>query len=133
MHAFGSTSDVADALTGSWRACTFGGFAVSGSFLNAIDPAIGIDGVEFTGDGRFFLLTTDNPKHAASMPYTYSLERGSSAAEASGTFEVIDASASLGPGTLQVRMTAANGSVLIEQVVLYDLPAKLRVVAQNGL
>ncbi|MGA7119859.1 MAG: hypothetical protein WBY94_07175 [Polyangiaceae bacterium] len=131
MHAFGSTSDVANALTGSWRACTFGGFAVSGSFLNAIDPAIGIDGVEFTGDGRFFLLTTDNSDPAASMPYTYSLERGSSAAD-TGTFEVIDASASLGPGTFQVRMTAANGSVLIEQVVLYDLPAKLRVVAQNG-
>lgn len=131
MHAFGSTSDVATALAGSWRACTFGGGAESGSFLSAVDAAIAIYGVEFTGDGRFYVLTTDDSDPMASKPYTYSLERGSSAAD-TGTFEVVDASASLGPGTFQVHMAAANGSVLIEQVVLYDSPAKLRVVAGNG-
>jgi hypothetical protein len=107
-----STDDVASALVGTWTGCAqTGPAAQTGPYAGVMSA-----GVEFTRDGRFSLLGVDlawNMQPIADPAHT-------------GTFAVVDASATLGPGAYQVRFTADNGGVSLSQIVLVSSPTKLR-------
>lgn len=95
-----STGELAAALVGAWTACS------------NVGPYPGANSsyIQFTSDGHFSL----------------SAENADGAATYDGTFDVVDAASTLGPGTYQVRFTANDGSVSLTQVIAFSSPAKLR-------
>jgi hypothetical protein len=122
-RSFTSTTEVAKAMVGVWHTCAsnseasdfFGGYA---------------SGIEFTDDGHFFLLTGDD-----SVPQDATLVREidappplfpSGPPSDTGTYAVVDASATLGPGMYQSRLTASSGGTDIKQVIVFDSPPRLR-------
>ena len=76
--------------------------------------------MEFTADGRFFLM--------GDAPNSLDLGRLTDGAS-SGTFSVVDASPTLGPGAFQVRFSAGNGGVFLQQVAVLGSPSRLRFFA----
>jgi hypothetical protein len=109
--SFTSAAQVSAALVGMWVACG------EATFLGPLDA--NATGIQFTSDGHFTVLATSTTK---------SLVTASSGAD-SGTFDVVDASASLGPGTYQVRLSASNGGVYTTQVVVVGPAPTLRFFA----
>ncbi|MGH7439021.1 MAG: hypothetical protein ACRENE_25310 [Polyangiaceae bacterium] len=107
LLAFTSTADVAAALVGIWMGC-----GVSNG-MNGPFPGAASSTVEFTSDGRFFLM--------GGSP----LVRLTGPAD-SGTFAVIDASSTLGPGTFQVRFDTGSGGAFPVQVAVLGSPSRLR-------
>jgi hypothetical protein len=116
LESFTSASGVAAALVGTWISCASGGS--TNVFVRTLDS--GAAGVEFRSDGTFTLLTTltASTSDVSLVPAT--------GASDSGTFVVLDASASLGPGTYQVRLSAMNGGVYTTQVVVFGATPGLR-------
>jgi hypothetical protein len=104
---------VASALVGVWTGCPKGPppFSTSGPYAGTAAP-----GVEFTSDGHFFLLSVDSDWN----------EQGIDKMADQGTFAVVDASSTLGPGEYQVRFTANDGEVSLSQVDVFASPPKLR-------
>jgi hypothetical protein len=105
--AANAPSDIAAALLGVWASC-----GTDGPY-----PGAGGNGVQFTSDGRFAMLTSDY-RTADLLPVTNLAY--------TGTFTVVDASSTLGPGTYQVRFTADNGGVNLAQIVALGSPPRLR-------
>jgi hypothetical protein len=110
--ALASTDDVTAALIGAWTGCGQGG-----PYAGATGSAI-----QFTSDGRFAFLGQDAAWNL--NPLTGSADQGS--------FVVLDASSTLGPGTYQVRFTIDNGGVFLSQVSVLTAPAKLRFFAPSA-
>lgn len=73
-------------------------------------------GVEFTADGHYYVLDDD---HETSMPVRNTA--------ATGTFDVQDASATLGAGAYQLRLQPDGGNVFAPQIVVFDSPRKIRL------
>ncbi len=111
-----SVAQVEAALVGTWSECAIGSDASSG-FARTIDENAGA--IEFASDGHFTLLTYgEGTQDISLVPAT--------GASDSGTFDVVDASSSLGPGTFQVRLSASDGGVHSAQVVVFDSTSRLR-------
>jgi hypothetical protein len=105
-----SPSQVAAAMVGTY----------SGT-LDLPNQPPSVMGVEFTGDGRFVLLVSDPD---------YNLVR-STASSAAGTFDVVDASGTLGAGTYQARFHTSDGGVRLAQIVIFDSPRKVRLFSPS--
>jgi hypothetical protein len=110
--ALASTDEVTAALIGAWTGCGQGG-----PYAGAPSSAL-----QFTSDGRFAFFVEDAAWNL--NPLTGSANQG--------TFVVLDASSTLGPGTYQVRFTADNGGVFLSQVAVLAAPAKLRFFAPGA-
>ena len=121
--SFASVAEVASALVGTWGECGVGSASVD-DFVRTISQ----DGsaIQFDGEGHFTLLAMDG-KDAQDV----SLVPGASPAD-KGTFEVIDASSTLGAGTYQVRLTASDGGVHTTQVVVFSSEPRLRFFAPGA-
>jgi hypothetical protein len=124
--SFASTSEVASALVGSWVTC---GQSLLATVLVAPSTATGVAGIELTGDGHYFLLS--NVAGGGSLERTTSIDGGGEAPGGTGTFEVVDASTSLGAGQYQVRFAASNGEVYLAQVTVMDSPRAVRFFAPS--
>jgi hypothetical protein len=117
--SFTSTSAVAAALVGTWSTCGDASPTASNmTFVRALDA--GAEGVVFASDGTFTLLaySTGSLSDLSLVPAT--------GASDTGTFVVLDASSSLGPGTYQVRLSASDGGVYTTQVVFFGATPRLR-------
>jgi hypothetical protein len=120
--AFTSTSEVAAALVGTWSEC---GQGVSvDDFVGTISQDA--TAIQFDASGHFALLAM-----SARSVQDLSLVPGTSAAD-KGTFEILDASATLGPDTYQVRLTASDGGVHTTQVVAFSGEPRLRFFAPGA-
>jgi hypothetical protein len=124
-----SAAQIAQELVGSWTDCqggcktneTFGlsdwlamgeGSATGGMGMNAPTPI----GIEFTADGHYYVLDRDQN--------TWLLDRTA----ATGTFAVVDASATLGAGSYQVSFHPTVGNVFEPQILVFDAPRKIRFI-----
>ena len=115
LESFTSETGVAAALVGTWMSCAAGDS--TNVFVRTLDAIAA--GVEFRSDGTFTLLTsTASLSDLSLVPAT--------GASDSGTFAVVDASTSLGPGTYQVRLSAIDGGVYTTQVVVFEATHGLR-------
>jgi hypothetical protein len=121
MATFTSTVQVASALVGVWSVCSGGG----AGFIPEISSER-VDAIEFTSDGRFLLFTnaTGTADSRAAVPGNDPLD--------TGTFEVVDASATLGAGTFQVRLTASDGGVHAAQVEVFPSEPRIRFFSPDA-
>jgi hypothetical protein len=111
LLALASPDTVAAALVGMWLGC-----GVSNG-MNGPFPGASTSTVEFTSDGRFFLM---GPSSDGSSWVRLTTP------DASGNFAVIDASSTLGPGAYQVRFTTNSGGAFPVQVAVLGSPSRLR-------
>jgi hypothetical protein len=107
--SFMSASQVTAAISGLWAGCNGSG----SSFVHTLDQ--NASGIQLASDGHFTLLT------GPLIPANGGAD--------TGTFEVVDASASLGPNTYQLRLAASNGGVYTTQVVVVGSEPTLRFFA----
>jgi hypothetical protein len=122
-QSFASTSQVAAAMVGVWTSCAVGSTAGANEFIHALDVNAGA--IEFTSDGHFFALGfSPNAQDPATERLTGPGD--------TGTLEVVDASATLGPGTYQARLTSSDGGVHVTQVILFGSPARLRLFSPGA-
>ncbi|HEY4013511.1 MAG TPA: hypothetical protein VGM06_09250 [Polyangiaceae bacterium] len=123
--AFATTSAVAAALAGVWVSCSG-----AATFARTIDPIAA--GIEFTADGHYHLLGNEADFTQDSRDTTLlrlddpSLGLADASAPDVGTFDVVDASATLGAGAFQVRLTAGDGGIHVAQVVVFGSPVRIR-------
>jgi hypothetical protein len=109
QQTFATTDEVTASLVGAWTTCA----ARGDPFVKTLDP--NSIGVEFGSDGHFTLLVEAAGPSASDtflVPGTGAID--------SGTFAVVDASATLGAGTYQLRLSASDGGVYTTQVVVLD-------------
>jgi len=118
QQSFASASQVAAAMVGVWTSC---GTTTANEFVRALDVGVGAGSIEFTRDGHFFLRALSRD----TIPQDLTMKRLTGPSD-TGTLEVVDASATLGPGTYQARLTALDGGVHVTQVLLFGSPARLR-------
>lgn len=111
-------AQIAQELVGLWSDCR-GGCKANASIGLSDWLGMGDDravGVEFTGDGHYYVLDTDQD--------TSMLVRTA----ATGTFDVQDASATLGAGAYQLRFHPTAGNLFEPQIIVFDAPRKIRFI-----
>jgi hypothetical protein len=118
LGSFASADAVTAALIGVWSQCVIG-TAETQDFLAPLDASA----IQFTPDGHFTLLTS-SATDATLVPLP-------GVGANSGSYAVTDASATLGAGTFQLRLTATTGEVYAAQTLVYGSPARLRLVSGN--
>jgi hypothetical protein len=115
-----SATDAAARLVGRWARCSGWGIAVAGGPATLADPSLNESlGVEFTADGRFYLLRQDA---------ACALVRSTAVGDV-GSFSVAPGSCSLCEGDAPLAsftVDGGGGGPLEAQVVFLDGPAKLR-------
>jgi hypothetical protein len=123
QESFTSVSDVVAALVGTWVWCESSS-SPSSTFVRTIDANAA--GITFGSDGTFTILeiSSGSPSDLSLLPGT--------GPSASGTFVVLDASATLGPGTYQARLSALNGGVYTSQVAVFGATARLRFFSPSA-
>lgn len=126
IPTYASAADVAAAMVGIWTTC--GNTAGGQQFFPSVDPGEPIAGVELTSDGHFRFW--QGPSSIAAQ--WANLLTPTTDDAGSGTFAVVDAAASLGPGTYQARFTASNGGVFTTQVIAFTSPPRLRVFGSTA-
>jgi hypothetical protein len=112
VPTYASPSDVAAAMVGLWTACEAGLSSLGNS-------------VQFTADGHFSIWQSP-PSIAAE--WANFITPPSDLAE-SGLFVVVDASATLGPGTFEAQFSFPSGEVATAQVVAFTSPPRVRFFA----
>lgn len=127
IPTYTSAADVAAAMVGLWSSC---GSTVGGPlFFSSLDPGgPGGAAIELTNDGHFRLW--QGPSSIAAQ--WANLLTPTTDDAGTGTYEVVDASAALGPGTYQARFTASSGGVSTTQVIVFTTPPRLRVFGSSG-
>ncbi|HEX8790220.1 MAG TPA: hypothetical protein VF765_04660 [Polyangiaceae bacterium] len=121
-----SAAQIAQELVGSWTDCQGGcksneTFGLSNWLAMGDGSATGMGtptpiGIEFTSDGHYSVLDRD--------PNTWLLDRSA----ATGTFAVVDASATLGAGAYQVSFHPTAGNLFEPQILVFDSPRKIRFI-----
>jgi hypothetical protein len=90
-------------------------------------------GVEFTSDGHFAALTfAQDGAHNAQLVNADVPDGGYQGPSTLGTFVVVDASATLGAGTFQLRVTAPDGTVEVQQIEVFGPPTRIRLSGGTG-
>ncbi|HEX8790221.1 MAG TPA: hypothetical protein VF765_04665 [Polyangiaceae bacterium] len=120
MQMPSGAAQIVQELVGLWSDCGVGSNGEGGSNIS-LSGWLGMGdnfatGIEFTADGHYYVLDTDQD--------TTMLVRST----ATGTFDVQDASATLGAGTYQVVFHPIADNLFQPQVVVFDSPRKIRLV-----
>jgi hypothetical protein len=90
-------------------------------------------GVEFTSDGHFAARTyAQDGAHNAQLVGADTPDGGYQGPSTVGTFVVVDASSTLGAGTFQLRVTAADGTVEVQQIEVFGPPTRIRLSGGTG-
>ena len=111
-HAVTSIADVSSLLVGSWTSCGESPFRVPQ--INGV-PA---QGIALSANGSYEALTQDAQGDLASFAQTRT-----------GTYEIVDGSATFGAGTYAIRLHPAEGGVSYGQVVVTDSPRQVHFFA----
>jgi len=127
-HPVASPGDVNALLPGTWSVCSGQVFGM---------PIGSAKGVELTGDGQYHLLGTSPIDSLVSLDSIPSSDAGSDARAGSGlavdgTYDVVDGSASYGPGTYELQLHPADGGLFQGQIVVTDAPRQLQYFAPNA-
>ena len=125
-HPVASAADVASLLSGTWSACAGQVFGL---------PVPAALGVELTSDGQYRLLggAPDSSLLALDSLPAVVVDGGSDAgASFDGTYQVIDGSASCGPGTYELELRPAGGGLFLGQIVVTDSPRQLQYLEPNA-
>ncbi len=116
-HPVASAAEVLNLLAGTWSACAGQAFGM---------PVDSANGVELTSDGQYRLLgpgPDDSFVRLDSIAESNGAETGAgSGLAAEGTYDVVDGSATYGPGTYELQLHPANGGVFSGQIVVTDTP-----------
>jgi hypothetical protein len=129
-----SVAQVAQAVVGTWYDCLGSGpiFTLLGD-----DIASGSQGIELTKDGHYVVLGTgpaDYPilstaSTGAFIPLSVPAPDGGASIPVEGTYQVVDASASLGASAYQISFQPSTGGVYLAQVVMLGSPTKMRLIS----
>jgi hypothetical protein len=104
---------------------------------------LGAQGLELTSDGHYFVLAIVPPPDYSPSSVSTTTTRtfvqdapgadgGPGGAPVTGTYQVVDASATLGPGTYEIRLQPSTGGVYLAQVLMLGSPVKMRFVFSTG-
>lgn len=146
MQTLSSVAQVAQAVVGTWFDC--GGTASGGtSIIAALGGDISVvAGIQLTSDGHYVVAHLDtglDPVSGRATPSTPSMgtlvpyagtnkDGGPGPAVIGGTYQVVDASATLGPGAYQIQLQPSTGGTYVAQVVMLGSPTKMRFVFSTG-
>jgi hypothetical protein len=125
-HPVASAADVASLLPGTWSGCAGLVFGL---------PVPTALGVELTSDGQYHLLggAPDSSLLALDSLPAVVVDGGSDAGpNFDGTYQVIDGSASYGPGTYELELRPASGGLFLGQIVVTDSPRQLQYLEPNA-
>jgi len=131
--AFSSPADVTAAITGTWFDCD------NDDFFSVLQTPL--NGVQLTTDGHISALNVDGDSKLADLS-DFTLfygaagssginPEGSNPPLATASYAIVDASATLGAGTFQMRITASDGTIEQAQILVYASPARVKLVLDN--
>ena len=124
QESFTSAAQVAAALVGTWSGCALPSSSSEIPFVESISPQTPRPS---SSPATAISPSSRTPRDRRSL----SLVAGSAAGD-SGTFEVVDASASLGAGNYQVKLSGSDGGVHAVQVVAFSSGPRLRFFAPGA-
>jgi hypothetical protein len=129
-QAVTSAADVASRIVGLWYDCTHQSFGVDG-------PGDDEKAIQLTSDGRYVSYGSDASGTLVplgSPPGDPDLEdAGSPATATSGTFTVVDGSATYGAGTYELQLHPTDGGLFKGEVVITTSPVQLLFLPTNGM
>ncbi len=128
VHPVASAADVMGLLPGTWSVCAGKPFGM---------PVDAANGVALTSDSQFHLLGPSAGESLLPLDSTPDLDAGTEAGggaglSASGTYDVVDGTATYGPGTYELQLHSADGSFFAGQVLVTDSPRQLRYFEPNA-
>jgi hypothetical protein len=134
LLAFSSPADATAAVAGTWFDCD------NNSFFSVLATPV-VDGIEITTDGHINSLNIDGETKLAN-PSDFTAYYGAAGSTgynpewknaqfASVSYVIVDASATLGAGTFQMRITGADGSIEQAQILVYSGPDRIKLVLDN--
>jgi hypothetical protein len=134
LVAFASPADLTAAIAGTWFDCD------NNNFFSVLTTPV-VDGVEITSDGHIDSLNVDGETKLANQS-DFTAYFGSSSQSgydpesknvpfAMASYVIVDASATLGAGTYQMRITGADGSIEQAQILVYSGPDRIKLVLDN--
>lgn len=121
---------MASRIVGLWFDCTRQAFGVDG-------PGDDEKAIQLTSDGRYVSYGSDDsetlvPLVSAAGDPDPDDEGSGATASSSGTFTVVDGSATYGAGSYELQLHPANGGLFKGQVVITTSPAQLLFFPTNG-
>jgi len=123
-HAVASPADVSSLLVGDWLTC---GGQVFGL------PIPSADGIELAMDGSYRVLGETADGSLVPLDSIAGSDAGSGpSVPGTGTYDVVDGSATYGAGAYELRLHPLGGGIFIGQVAVSDAPRQLRYFAPNG-
>ena len=127
-HPVASSGELSALLPGTWSVCGGPLFGM---------PISAANGVELTSDGQYHVLGASPNDSLVPLDSVPSSDAGSDSEAGSGlafdgTYDVVDGSASYGPGTYELQLHPANGGLFQGQIVVMDSPRQLQYFAPNA-
>jgi hypothetical protein len=127
-HAVASPADVAASLVGLWYDCTHHSFGIDFGQMGSA--------VELTNDGHYRGYGYDPDKNLLpldALPGDPYFEAGHASTPAStGTFTVVDGSATYGAGTYELQLHPNDGGLFRGQVLVTDGPTQIHFLPVNA-
>jgi hypothetical protein len=140
-ESFASAAAVTSAIVGTWFDCGGAGGSTGTSITSVLTGSGSANlALQLTSGGQFTVLEghgIDNGDPSTPANWTMlpgaELGDGGQGGPVTGTYQVADASATLGPGTYQITLQAsAGGSYVAQVLVLSGSPNMLRFVFSTG-
>jgi hypothetical protein len=128
VAAVSSPADVASLLVGTWYDCTHQAFGIDVSQEGQARA------IQLTSDGQYLAYGMDD--NLTLVPITQEpgdprFDAGAATPSSTGTFTVVDGSATYGPGTYELQLRPADGGLFTGQVLVTTAPTQLHFLPTN--
>jgi hypothetical protein len=123
-----SAADVASLLVGLWYDCTHKSFGID---VDEEDH----EAIQLTSDGHYVTYGGDSNWTLVPLPPVPDdpdVDAGGVTLASTGTFTVVDGSATYGAGSYELQLHPANGGLFTGQVVVTTSPVQLHFFPTNG-